>query len=106
MPSRASRACNRPASPGAFATIAGYDTRERLPEIEIPTLVVWGLNDQIVPVEAAIGYHRLIPKSRLEIFERTGHLPMLERPQRFNPLLEEFIQSAQPLRAAQDTAVG
>ncbi len=96
-------------SPGfapAFATIAGYDTRERLPEIEIPTLVVWGLNDQIVPVEAAIGYHRLIPKSRLEIFERTGHLPMLERPQRFNPLLEDFIESSQPLRTAQDTAVG
>jgi pimeloyl-ACP methyl ester carboxylesterase len=95
-------------SPGfaeAMATIAGYDTRERLPEIEIPTLVVWGLNDQIVPVEAALGYHRLIPKSRLEIFERTGHLPMLERPQRFNPLLEEFIESSQPLRAKQDDIV-
>lgn len=77
----------------AIATIAGYDTRERLPEIEIPTLVVWGLNDQIVPIEAALGYHRLIPRSRLEIFERTGHLPMLERPLRFNPLLEEFIAS-------------
>lgn len=90
----------------ALAAIWGYDTRERLPEIEIPTLVVWGLNDRIVPVEAALGYHRLIPRSRLEIFERTGHLPMLERPLRFNPLLEEFIESAQPLRAAQDTAIG
>lgn len=92
----------------ALAAIWGYDTRERLPEIEIPTLVVWGLNDQIVPVEAALGYHRLIPRSRLEIFERTGHLPMLERPQRFNPLLEEFIESSRPLEAAahDDTAIG
>jgi pimeloyl-ACP methyl ester carboxylesterase len=90
----------------ALASIFGYDTRERLPEIEIPTMVVWGLNDQIVPVEAALAYHRLIPRSRLEIFERTGHLPMLERPRRFNPLLEGFIESSQPLRAAQDTAVG
>ena len=90
----------------ALASIWGYDTRERLQEIEIPTMVVWGLNDQIVPVEAALAYHRLIPRSRLEIFERTGHLPMLERPQRFNPLLEGFIESSQPLRAAQDTAVG
>ncbi len=90
----------------ALTAIWGYDTRERLPEIEIPTMVVWGLNDQIVPVEGAIAYHRLIPRSRLEIFERTGHLPMLERPRRFNPLLEGFIESAQPLRAAQDTAVG
>jgi pimeloyl-ACP methyl ester carboxylesterase len=90
----------------ALGAIWGYDTRERLPEIEIPTLVVWGLNDQIVPVEAALGYQRLIPRSRLEIFERTGHLPMLERPMRFNPLLDEFIESSQPLRAASDAAVG
>ncbi|HEY6729550.1 MAG TPA: alpha/beta hydrolase [Solirubrobacterales bacterium] len=90
----------------ALASIWGYDTRERLPEIEIPTMVVWGLNDQIVPVEAALGYHRLIPKSRLELFERTGHLPMMERPGRFNPMLAGFIESSQPLRAAADTAVG
>ena len=75
----------------AMATIAGYDTRRRLTEIEIPTLVVWGLNDRIVPVEAALGYHRLIPRSRLEIFERTGHVPMLERPARFNAAVEEFL---------------
>jgi pimeloyl-ACP methyl ester carboxylesterase len=91
----------------ALGAIWGYDTRERLPEIEIPTLVVWGLNDLVVPVEAALGYHRLIPRSRLEIFERTGHLPMLERPQRFNPLLEEFIESSRPLHSAGDqTAIG
>lgn len=81
-------------SPGFFdglRSIGGYDTRERLPEIEIPTLIVWGLNDQVVPVEAAIGYHRLIPESRLEIFERTGHVPQLERPARFNSLLDDFI---------------
>jgi pimeloyl-ACP methyl ester carboxylesterase len=90
----------------ALGSIWGYDTRERLPEIEIPTMVVWGLNDQVVPVEGALGYHRMIPRSRLELFERTGHLPMLERPLRFNPLLEEFIESSQPLRAAADTAVG
>jgi pimeloyl-ACP methyl ester carboxylesterase len=95
-----------PGFPDALAAIFGYDTRERLPEIEIPAMVVWGLNDQIVPVEGALGYHRLIPKSRLELFERTGHLPMLERPQRFNPLLEGFIESSQPLQASQDTAVG
>ena len=75
----------------AIRAIGGYDTRHRLTEIEIPTLVVWGLNDQVVPVEAAIGYHRLIPESRLELFERTGHVPQMERPARFNPLLDEFL---------------
>jgi len=90
----------------ALTSIFGYDTRERLPEIEIPTLITWGLNDQIVPLEGALGYHRLIPRSRLELFERTGHLPQLERPGRWNPLVEQFIESSQPLRAAADTAVG
>jgi pimeloyl-ACP methyl ester carboxylesterase len=75
----------------AVRAIAGYDTRQRLTEIEIPAMVVWGLKDKIVPVEGAIGYHRLIAGSRLEIFERTGHLPQLERPVRFNALLDEFL---------------
>ncbi len=75
----------------AIRSIGGYDTRHRLAEIEIPTLVVWGLNDKIVPVEAAIGYHRLIDGSRLEIFERTGHVPQMERPERFNDLLDAFL---------------
>jgi pimeloyl-ACP methyl ester carboxylesterase len=79
----------------SLASMVGYDTRERLTEIEIPTLIVWGLNDRIVPVEAALAYHRLIPRSRLEIFERTGHVPQLERPARFNTLLDEFL-AAEP----------
>jgi pimeloyl-ACP methyl ester carboxylesterase len=98
-------ALSAPGFADAMISIVGYDTRERLPEIEIPTLVVWGLNDKVVPVEAALGYQRLIPHSRLEIFERTGHVPMLERPLRFNPLVEEFIESSQPLRVTEDTAI-
>jgi len=81
-------------SPGfaeSIRAIRGYDTRHRLSELEIQTLIVWGLKDRIVPVEAAIGYHRLIADSRLELFERTGHVPQMERPVRFNALLEDFL---------------
>jgi pimeloyl-ACP methyl ester carboxylesterase len=90
----------------AMASIVGYDTRKRLTEIAIPTLIVWGLSDRVVPVEAALGYHRLIPRSRLEIFERTGHVPMLERPARFNSLLDEFL-TAEPaeIRDREDATV-
>jgi len=80
-----------PAFPPSIRAIGGYDTRHRLTEIRVPTLVVWGLNDRIVRVEDAIGYHRLIEGSRLEIFERTGHVPQMERPGRFNRLVEEFL---------------
>jgi pimeloyl-ACP methyl ester carboxylesterase len=84
-------AMRSPGFPDALQALFGYDTRERLPEIEIPTLIVWGFNDRIVPVQAALSYRRRIPQSRLEIFERTGHVPQLERPARFNRVLEEFL---------------
>ena len=75
----------------ALQDLVGHDIRECLPTIEMPTLIVWGLSDRVIPVAAAISYHRRIPHSRLEIFERTGHLPQLERPTRFNALLDDFI---------------
>jgi pimeloyl-ACP methyl ester carboxylesterase len=77
----------------ALQDLISHDIRERLPMIEMPTLIVWGLSDRVIPVAAAISYHRRIPHSRLEIFERTGHLPQLERPARFNSLLDEFLTS-------------
>jgi pimeloyl-ACP methyl ester carboxylesterase len=69
-----------------------YSYRDRLPQIEIPTLVVWGRNDMILPVGDAARYERLIgANARKVIFDDTGHVPMIERPSRFNALLEEFI---------------
>ncbi len=76
----------------AVVSMAGYDAREPLAKIEIPTLIVWGYNDRIVPVRAAFSYRRRIPNSRLEIFDRTGHVPMLERPSRFNRVVEQFLR--------------
>jgi pimeloyl-ACP methyl ester carboxylesterase len=77
----------------ALQALIAHDIRERLGTIEMPTMIVWGLSDQVIPVAAAVSYHRRIPDSRLEIFERTGHVPQLERPLRFNRLLEEFLAS-------------
>lgn len=68
-----------------------HDIRERLGSIELPTLIVWGFDDRVIPVQAALSYHRRLPNSRLEIFEKTGHVPQLERPARFNRLLAEFL---------------
>jgi pimeloyl-ACP methyl ester carboxylesterase len=75
----------------ALRSLIVHDSRERLPAIEVPTLIVWGLSDHVVPVAAAASYHRRIPHSRLELFERTGHMPQLERPLRFNTVLEDFL---------------
>ncbi|MCE3265299.1 MAG: alpha/beta hydrolase fold protein [Solirubrobacterales bacterium] len=85
-------ALNSPGYLDAFTNLVGYDIRHRLEEIEVPTLVVWGRNDRVVPVPAAFSYQRRIgSNARLEIFDGTGHVPQLERPVRFNGLLEEFL---------------
>jgi pimeloyl-ACP methyl ester carboxylesterase len=75
----------------ALQALIVHDSRERLSAIEMPTLIVWGLSDRVIPAAAAASYHRRIPHSRLEIFERTGHVPQLERPLRFNAVLEDFL---------------
>ncbi len=75
----------------ALLALIRHDIRNRLADVEVPTLILGGLSDQVVPVQAAISYHRRIPHSRLEIFERTGHVPQLERPLRFNRLLDDFL---------------
>ena len=75
----------------AFTAILDYDFRDRLSDVRHPTLVVWGRDDKIVPVAGAHEYERLIPGARKEIFEDTGHVPMIERPHRFNGLLDEFL---------------
>jgi pimeloyl-ACP methyl ester carboxylesterase len=78
----------------ALNAIMDYDFRDRLPDISVPTLIVWGRNDRVVPVSGAYGYEKLIPNARRVIFEDTGHVPMLERPARFNELLEEFLSES------------
>jgi pimeloyl-ACP methyl ester carboxylesterase len=55
-------------------------------------LIVWGENDLLVPVGDAERYSRLIgDNSDHVIFEDTGHMPMLERPSRFNATLREWL---------------
>jgi pimeloyl-ACP methyl ester carboxylesterase len=83
----------KPGFLAALQAILDYDFEDRIPEISCPALIIWGRNDEIVPVEDAYEYERLIPGSRKVIFEDTGHVPMVERPERFNGLVEEFVSS-------------
>jgi pimeloyl-ACP methyl ester carboxylesterase len=58
----------------------------------IPTLLVWGREDRIVPVEAGEMYRDAIAGARLEIIEQCGHFPHLEKPANFTRLMEDFIE--------------
>ena len=64
--------------------------------VEMPTLIIWGDADPIIPVEHAHAAHSAIPGSRLEIFEGVGHYPHCEVPERFVEILTEFIESTVP----------
>jgi pimeloyl-ACP methyl ester carboxylesterase len=74
----------------AVGALVGYDLLERLQRIRVPTLVVWGRDDLVVPASDAAGFTDRIPGSRLVVFDDCGHVPQAERPVRFNRLLAEF----------------
>ena len=65
---------------------------------QLPTLIVWGAQDQFIPVSHAVAAHEAIPGSRLEIFDAVGHYPHCEAPERFVAVLIDFIVSTKPAR--------
>jgi pimeloyl-ACP methyl ester carboxylesterase len=86
------RGSGKPGFLPALDALTSYPIRDRLPEIEAPTLVVWGEKDPLVPVRDAWEFGRLIPDARVVVYEDTGHVAMFERPEAFNALLREFLE--------------
>jgi pimeloyl-ACP methyl ester carboxylesterase len=78
----------------ALDAITQYPIRDRLGEIVCPTLIIWGEDDRLVPVSDATELEWLIPNSRKLVYGETGHLPMLERPTRFNADVHAFLSEA------------
>ena len=88
------RANGKPGWIGAFDALLSYRIRGRLGEVACPTLIVWGEEDRMVPVRDADEFERAIPNARKVIFSDTGHLAMLERPARFNAVVDEFLATS------------
>jgi len=61
--------------------------------IKVPTLLIWGLNDTITPPAVAHEFNKLIPNSTLRFIDKCCHAPMMERPDEFNVILEEYLTS-------------
>jgi pimeloyl-ACP methyl ester carboxylesterase len=87
MSEGAGRSAFRP----ALEAILDYDFRDRLGDIASPTLIIWGEDDMLVPVEDAERYERNIPGARKIVLDDTGHVAMIERPPTVNRALLEFI---------------
>jgi len=60
--------------------------------IEVPTLIVWGTRDRMIPAWHATTAHEVISDSRVVLFEGAGHFPHLDQPERFAQLLSDFIR--------------
>jgi pimeloyl-ACP methyl ester carboxylesterase len=67
----------------------------------LPTLIVWGERDPIIPAAHGVAAHDAIPGSRLELFAGAGHFPHREEPVRFVALLEDFLRSTEPAAIAE-----
>jgi len=68
------------------------DARDRLYLTEhMPTLIVWGEHDAVLPVDHGRAAQQAMPGSRLEIFENAGHLPQLDDPGRFIAVVDDFV---------------
>jgi len=62
----------------------------------LPSLIVWGERDPLIPVAHADEAHRLMPGSRLEVFEDAGHFPHIDDPIRFARVLADFVDTTEP----------
>lgn len=63
--------------------------------VGMPTLLVWGGRDAVIPIEHARIAHAAMPGSRLEIFENAGHFPHHTEPDRFVEVLDNFLTTTQ-----------
>ena len=62
----------------------------------VPTLIVWGDHDPIIPLQHGLDAHAAMPGSRLEVFPGAGHFPHCGDPARFARVLREFVQETAP----------
>ena len=85
------KGAGKPGFNDALRACLDYDFRDRLPDVKVPTLIVWGEKDSIIPVRDADEFERLIADSRKVVMKDTGHIPMAERPQAFNDVLVDFL---------------
>jgi pimeloyl-ACP methyl ester carboxylesterase len=70
---------------------------------DVPTMLVWGGRDPIIPVEHARAAAAQLPGSRLELFERAGHFPHCEEPARFVEVLLDFLRTTPSAMLDADT---
>jgi pimeloyl-ACP methyl ester carboxylesterase len=68
----------------------------------VPVQLIWGSHDSVIPVGHAAMAHTAMPGSRLEVFDKAGHFPFHDDPERFVEVVEQFIDATEPAVYDQD----
>lgn len=69
-----------------------HNMATEITNIHVSTLLVWGLNDTITPPMVAHEFNRLIPNSKLRFIDKCSHAPMMEHPEKFNDILQDYLE--------------
>lgn len=82
----------------AVTGVAKCRVRDRLQEFHTPTLIIWGEKDRVLPVRHGRMLQAGILDSRIVVFPKTGHVPMIEKPEEFCRVVEEFLDRGKPIQ--------
>jgi len=74
-----------------------HNMAKDLPEMKLPVALIWGKQDIVTPPEVAEEFHRLLPDSDLYWIDKAGHAPMMEQPEKFNEILENWFRERELL---------
>lgn len=85
--------CKGPVASSDYEACNGFDVRQKLATISLPTLIMVGEEDKLSPVPWSTYMKENIPKSKIIVMKGSSHLPMLEQPSDFNRHLSEFVTS-------------
>lgn len=84
----------------AFQAARSYDTLELLPRVSCPVCLIWGEQDLVTPLENWRPHLARLPDAELHVIAGCGHAPMVERPEEWLRLTEEFLERAAGAPAA------
>ena len=69
-----------------------HNMAKEIPSLNLPVCLIWGKNDTITPPEVANEFQELLPQSDLFWIDQCGHAPMMEHPEEFNKILDNWYQ--------------
>ena len=69
-----------------------HNMAKDLPDMNTPACIIWGKNDTVTPPEVAVDFNKLLPDSDLYWFDKCGHAPMMEHPDKFNQVLHDWLK--------------